>query len=276
MSDDWDIQDWENEDRFGEDRYLENAKFVLEEFFSKNLGDIFYQFQLQIRFEKDFYHWITYKALNDLLARGIIKKRQVFRAKKQFIVFFYSTDTSLTNTEIKKRIRRKIELINRSSIDQVNDAVGDHGELVTELFFLRRGYECVGRNTNSYQGTIWTKSNEDFDFIFEGEGVKLAVEVKNRFPYLNQKVYLPKIEIAKYLGLTPLFVVRKVPKNYFYDIYQRGGFVLEMWTKIFPRGYEALVKELYNEFKLPVSCRNDIPKGVQRNYQRLYDKYLSS
>ncbi len=71
-----------------------------------------------------------------------------------------------------------------------------------------------------------------------------------------------------------MFVVRKLPKHYFFEIFNSGGFVLEFETKIFPIGYQSLIRKLHEEFHLPMDCRNDMPPQVEGNFQLLLENYL--
>ena len=54
------------------DEYEVSARRKLEEFFDKNTSDVFFGNQLAVQNEDTFFHWITYRAIADLVEAGLI------------------------------------------------------------------------------------------------------------------------------------------------------------------------------------------------------------
>jgi hypothetical protein len=75
----WDDDDWSYHDEGPEREYdrdptIDWAKEELKKFFSKpqHRETVFYVMQLQVIFEKSFFHWITYKAIDELVDENLL------------------------------------------------------------------------------------------------------------------------------------------------------------------------------------------------------------
>ncbi len=56
------------------DTKIDEAKEELRSFFSDRSKEVFYERQLQVIFEKQFFHWITVDALRELVAEDQSKQ----------------------------------------------------------------------------------------------------------------------------------------------------------------------------------------------------------
>jgi hypothetical protein len=74
MSDDFDYGDYiERLEQRPRDRVVDEAKAVLlEDFFPDEGKEVYYGRQLEVWLEKRFFHWITKKALNELVQERAI------------------------------------------------------------------------------------------------------------------------------------------------------------------------------------------------------------
>jgi hypothetical protein len=54
------------------DSFVDLAKSELKAFFGKVTGSVFYQRRLQAMFEKRYFHWVTARALSELVQEGRI------------------------------------------------------------------------------------------------------------------------------------------------------------------------------------------------------------
>lgn len=59
------------------DPKTDEAKQRLIEFFRQRPTDVFYLQQLKVRFEREFFHWITGRALGELVAEGRIYSQRL-------------------------------------------------------------------------------------------------------------------------------------------------------------------------------------------------------
>jgi hypothetical protein len=71
---DWDDFD-SDEGTFarGADEYEIQAREVLARFFEANKSNVFFGNQLAVQNEDDFFHWITHRAIADLVTDGVIR-----------------------------------------------------------------------------------------------------------------------------------------------------------------------------------------------------------
>lgn len=67
--DDFEAPEFERE----RDVKIDEAKESLKKFFMENNRRVFYMKQLGVRFEKEFYHWISARALTELIAERYVK-----------------------------------------------------------------------------------------------------------------------------------------------------------------------------------------------------------
>jgi hypothetical protein len=54
------------------DSYVDSAKSELAKMFEQQPEAVFYQRQLQVMFEKRYFHWVTVRALSELAQEGVI------------------------------------------------------------------------------------------------------------------------------------------------------------------------------------------------------------
>jgi hypothetical protein len=63
------FEEEEAEERPRDVKIDEAKSFLLQELLAKKSDEVFYQRQIEVRFERQFFHWITAKALNELAGR---------------------------------------------------------------------------------------------------------------------------------------------------------------------------------------------------------------
>jgi hypothetical protein len=87
------------------------------------------------------------------------------------------------------------------------------------------------------------------------------VEIKNTLPYIDRDEFRTKLDICKFLGLRPLFISRMSPKNYNYEIIQRGGISWILGTQHYPFGQDEFAESVRDELHLPVACKARVQDG---------------
>ena len=71
---DWDDFEYEEPELEREpDTYEISARESLEAFFEKNDSSVFFGNQLAVQNEDEFFHWITYRAVADLVEAGTLR-----------------------------------------------------------------------------------------------------------------------------------------------------------------------------------------------------------
>jgi hypothetical protein len=266
----WEDEDFdyeeENAEEYPRDPAIDAAKAKIRGFFSNHRTTVFYVTQLQVIFEREFFHWITGKAVAELIVGGILNDDYTAltedgKGRVRFV--FHPSCRSTT-----RQIRRKVKLIRKFSTEPVGRSSGKYAEMLFSRDLMINGCKFIAKDASEHAGHKWEKSDHNLDYIFELDGRTYGCEIKNRFEYISRKEMETKAELCRFLGLTPLFIVRESPKNYINQINtDYDGFTLIYRTRIYSLGYEELVREIKNEFYgLPVDCPSDIPGSIVNRF----------
>jgi hypothetical protein len=140
--------------------------------------------------------------------------------------------------------------------------------LVLDGFAGRNRFTCLGRNVNAFEGEKWTATNHNLDFVFERDGRRYGVEVKNTLAYLPRAEFEIKIQLAEHLGLIPLFVCRALPKSWVWELKTRGGFGLVLRWQLYPPLLRQLVVALRERFQLPVDTPRRLQDGTMERFTK--------
>jgi predicted RecB family endonuclease len=239
------------------DEKIDEAKASVLSFLRENSGNVFYERQLTIIFEDRYFHWISVKALLELVAEGSILSEILELAPKVPIRFFRMK----ANRYWKRQASQIIKLVRRFSAPDFARAIGLQGELLVDAALPLAGFNVIARNVNSFQDRLWTKTGHDLDRIVERQGSSYGVEIKNTLPYIERDEFRTKLEMCSFLGLRPLFVCRMAPKSYSFDIIQQGGISWILGTQYYPFGHDELADTVQRQLHLPVVSRARIQDG---------------
>ena len=86
-------------------------------------------------------------------------------------------------------------------------------------------------------------------------GIEYGAEIKNTLPYIEKKLLLRKLDIAKIFNVRPFFIVRRAPQNYIEMVRKRGGFTLILDYQLYPFGFRTIAKKIQAELGLPKSVQ---------------------
>ena len=220
---------------------------------------VFYKKQTQILFEEAYPHDVTGKAVNELIEDKFLKAETRAFGKNMHAIFVYRHNVRYTAMAIKIRIK----ILERFSDDEVNDGVGKYAEILFGHMFERNQFKIIGRNTNTFRSKAWSESDKNLDFIIEKDGISYGVEIKNRFDYMEQDEFEEKLEMCQFLGLLPLFPLRCPSEQQYAQMKDCGGLALKFKTRIFPPGFQGLVTDIWNNFRLPVNIWEEILPPVE-------------
>ena len=108
-----------------------------------------------------------------------------------------------------------------------NAAIGHQAEMLFDAALARQGFQPVAEDVREYQGRKWGGSGQNLDRIYVRDGVGYGAEIKNKLGYIEWPELEVKAEMRRALGLVPLFIVRALPKSWFWEVVSRWkGFVL--------------------------------------------------
>ncbi len=258
----------------------------------------FYITQLQVLYEHDFYPWVTADAIHILNEDNIITQFRKFDLPEpqklsnvRDIVFNAHSHAYSENASLVKRHAQGIAgLVNRYSNPACTKAVGDHLEGLVKYELRANEFQITGTHTNEFKGKTWTQTSHNLDIVAEHKSGKLniGIEVKNTLDLMEPDEIDTKIDICNFLGLVPVFAVRWM-KPYMDCIRNQGGFSWIFKTQIYPPGFEAFTKLLYNRLsfstrsdstrtplQFPVTVRTNIPPKSAVAFAKWVAKSLQS
>lgn len=253
-----DIIGEELEEEYPRDKYVDDAKADLLEFFNEKKNETFYLKQIVIFFEKKYYHWITAKAVSELVEEGQLKENRVSFGKNRELRFIFHK----RNRYYKRQSEQKALIVNEFSEPNITLAVGELADVLFSLALSKKGFKIEGEDVNEFKGKKWTKTNHNLDLILSNDNIEYGTEIKNKLEYIGKKELDIKLDICDYLSIRPLFIMRFAPKSYIDEIRNRGGFTLIFETQIYPLGQEYLVDKIKKDLNLPVMCSKAIPEGI--------------
>jgi len=243
-----DVGDWPR------DTKIEESKKALLDFFDANPHGVFYEHQLEIIYERRFYHWITGKALHELVAEGKIGSDLLPLAYPVQIRFYRRKSHRAWHRQAKEIL----SLVSAFSTEDFSRGLGRQGEQMIDAALPRVGFIRKARDVRTYNGRTWTETGHDLDRVYQYEDLSFGTEIKNRLSYIDLKDIQTKIRICRHLRLTPLFIVRMIPKSYFDVIYREGGITLILEYQLYPHGQHRLALEVKKKLQLPVDCPPEI------------------
>lgn len=235
--------------------------------FEESPERVFYSTQLETQLEREFFHWITNKALLELGNAGRLQRMPEIVQKKS--VNFYAHPKHRYWKREQARLQALLERIFNSDFTQ---AIGRHAEMMFDSALARHGFmPQAERDVRAWQGKVWTETNHNLDRICVRDGVAYGIEIKNTQNYIQRDELHTKLRLCEFLGVTPLFIMRAAPKSYMNDIITKGGFGLLFEEQIYPWGHGSLLGEVRNVLGLKVQCPRDIKEG---DMQRLVNWHL--
>lgn len=244
------------------------ARARLLAYFVDNDASVFYSRQLEVLFEDEYFHWITNRALRNLIAEGKVRREQ-----KQLGIG--STLNLVWHSKLRfaKRAASEVHrLVDQYTTAATDGTLGMQGEHLVLAAFARRQYVLIAEESNSYDGKSWTASNHDFDFIFAKGGDAFGVEVKNTLGYMDFDEFRVKTTMALHLGIRPVFAVRMMPATWISTLSKLGGYAMIMKWQFYPWTHAELTRELRAKLKLPVDTTKKIEGGTMDRFER----YLSA
>lgn len=269
-----DVDEFFDEEHDPADSPAEDAREVaaaegLTQLLEENRTRVFFGRQLEVKFEREWFHWVTNRALRSLdggVAR--IDHRMLPNGSPITLAWHRSYRYP------KRDATRVVDLVAKYSNSVVGHALGERGEHLVLEGFARNQFVMHGRAVRTIGDRIWTNSNHDLDFVFERDGRAYGVEVKNTLGYLPKKEFDTKIALARHLGLAPVFVCRALPKSWIYELNRAGGFGLVLGWQLYPPTHRELVDQLRAEFDLPVDTPRALAEGTMRRFLNWHQRRL--
>jgi len=235
----------------------------------------FYLTQLEVLLEKQYFHWITYRAITSLVSDGYLKEYRLTTKYGSPVIFVVRSSSANEGREklISTHIKSKIKLIESISDPHFTNIIGKHLQFLVKAELRANGFTITSWDSNEFQGRKWTKTGHDLDFIATHQrGFAIGVEVKNTLPYIPKAEFDVKLEMCKYLRLKPIFAVRWMPKSYIYEAYKNGGFGWLFEYQAYPIGFDAMCRKVNKSFGVPVKVMPELAPDAQARFSNWVKK----
>jgi hypothetical protein len=246
----------------------EKARARLLAHFEDNPTGVFYSRQLEVLFEREYFHWLTNRAIRRLISEGRIRTetRQLSTGSEIKLLWH-------RNYRFYKRSADEVfKLVDNYTVSATDGALGMQGEHLVLAAFARQKFLLVGEETKTYGSKTWEATNHDLDFIFEREGIAYGVEVKNTLGYLDIGEFITKIRLARYIGVKPVFAVRALPKTWTQALIQAGGYAMIMGFQFYPWTHKEMAEKIRSTLWLPV----DTPKRIEQGTMQRFENWITS
>jgi hypothetical protein len=250
------------------DKKVDEAKEALIEFFEENNEDVFYMQQLEVFVEKQFFHWITSTAINELIDEGLLAAEELPLLGATSIKFVFNKG----HRYHKRQINEKLQIVREYSDPAIAGACGRQAEVLFLHALANRGFLSHGENINEYKDKKWEETEHNLDYILERDEKTYGVEVKNKWGYIDRDELDIKLEMCDFLDIKPLFIMRGSPKHYNNMIQEAGGYAMIFVAQIYPFGHRDLVKRIKETLGLEADCPRAIPDGIIDRFMRWHDK----
>jgi hypothetical protein len=172
------------------------AQEQLEAFFAQSREAVFFSRQIEVRYEDEFFHWITNRALRELIVSESLRSetRQLTSGGAIKLIWHRSY------RYYRRSAAQLVQLVEQYADPNIGGALGLHAEALVLEGFARCEFVMKGRNTRRYEDREWRDTDHDLDFIFERDGIAYGIEVKNTLGYIDYEEFDVKIDICHALG----------------------------------------------------------------------------
>lgn len=240
----------------------------VENLFKKKKEKVFFSRQIEVMFEDEHFHWITNRAIREMVEERVISFKERKLKTEGSIHLLWNTK----NRYYKREAKDVVRLVDEYADPNIGAAIGLHGELMILEGFARHEFVMKGRNTKAFREKAWDESDHNLDFIFERDNVTYGMEVKNTLGYMDYDELKIKIRLCKYLGLKPVFVARMLPRTWINEIIKSGGFALILKYQLYPLTHKELAKRIQKKFGLPVDAPKMIEDGTMERFMKWHRK----
>ena len=269
---DWDEPDQTDEEILAEqapDAAVEDAKESLKRWFSDHPEEVFYQQQLEVIFELTFFHWVTRRAVEELVGEGRLLAESIPLGESMPLRVYRRP----SNRNWRRRAAALARMVTEFSPGTpLGSSLGQHGELMFDSGLARFGFVPVAKKVREWKDRKWTASGHDLDRVYTRDGIDYGAEIKNTLKYMPRVEFAIKLEMCKTLGLRPLFITRAAPKTYNYRVIQSGGYAMVFRYQLYPFGFRDTAHRVREELYLSVDSPAALADGTVIRFLNWHDK----
>jgi hypothetical protein len=252
------------------DRQEEAAAVAVERYFEEHRDRVFFSRQIEVMLEREWFHWVTNRALRVLIARGTLRNevRPLSTGGTVNLMWhrsyrYYRRDAA-----------RLIALVEEYADPNHGAALGLQREFMALEGFARNKFVMLGRETREFNDVRWTESDHNLDFIFGRDGQAYGVEVKNTLGYMDHLELQTKVRLCRELSIRPVFVVRMLPKSWINEIVGAGGFALVLKYQLYPWAHRDLARRVRVALDLPVDAPRALQQGTMERFVQWHERQI--
>lgn len=254
------------------DTKIDEAKEVfMEDLFDRNAHEVYYERQIEVKYERKFFHWISAKALKELVKENAINTSLLHLQNNVPIRFYWSRQNQNLNRYWKRQAQRVRKIVQSFSTNEVTDLLGHTGETLFDQAMPWFGFMPIAKNARSYGGKTWTQTGDNLDRIFVKDGIAYGTEIKNTLRYIPRDEMERKTAMCQFLEIRPLFIVRMAPASYIYETLQNGGFTIVFEYHLYPLSHLKLAQQISSVLGIkadaPPSLREGTVKRLLKNHE---------
>jgi len=272
--DDYEYLIHEGEEQYKPDPYFEQAKRDIKHHYESNKDAVYYMRQLQIKFEKQYYHWITRNAITSLTKEGYLKQINISASAAGNPLNFHFF-AHHTNRYPKRDINAIAKLVAEFSQDHIMLGCGNRAEILFAEGLASRGFVPVSKKVTEYNGKKWVKSKHDLDYIFLKDEIAYGCEIKNTLGYIDKKELEIKLKMCDFFNIHPLFIMRYSPKSYNDMIINAKGFALLFKAQIYEISQKGLVERIKAQLGYEADYPKAIPSGIIDRFEKWHNRQKS-
>jgi hypothetical protein len=252
------------------DSSQQEATAALRLLFDQESERVFYSRQLEVLHEAKWFHWITNRALRDLVARDEISYEVRPLDTGGSIHLMWNSKYRY----YKRKADQLVKLVEAYSEPDIGGALGLHGESLVLEGFAKKEFILKGREARKYQDVVWERTEHDLDFIFERDEIAYGVEVKNTLGYMDYEEFVIKIALCEEIGIRPVFVARMLPKSWVKEVIDAGGFALILKYQLYPWSFRGLAERVRGELGLPVDTPRALAEGTMNRFTNWHERQV--
>jgi hypothetical protein len=256
------------------DPKTEEAKETLDEFFRRDPPQVYYQRQLQVIFERDYFHWVTVRALRELVEERRIETASYGRVRAlggEDVRFYWPRRLRYWKREVDRLLK---VIVNDLSHPVFTRALGNHGETMFDAALGRIGFARFAKDVGIWNEKEWRKSGHNLDRVYGRDGVFYGAEIKNSLAYIPEDELSVKLEMCELFEIRPLFIMRFAPKIYIHQIWRAGGYAWIFEDQLYPFGMEDKAKKIREALGLKVHAPTEVPDGMVRRFEKWHRRLL--
>jgi len=225
--------------------------------------------ELKVRLERDFFPWVTSRALERLLRKGVIQKiGYPGRPSRSGGTEAFYVEAGTSYDEVQDLVRRKRCIANtlRDLLTGVSEPA-THAENLFYDAFIRLGFTVHGRDVTEFRGRkaqgVAGREPPNIDFVIERDGLIYGVDIKNwiRYEYDSRNEIENKVRVALSLRTVPWIIARYIDKDTIYTtVHGNKGVAYPYGTLLLPYSLRSLAQDAASLLGYPVLAVDALPQ----------------